>query len=640
MDLIYADSQKKDIGIIPFYDFDLAYGRDENSFDLTIPLSKHCCENGFLIYIDGTEYGGIVDKIEVDTKGKKVKYSGRTWHGILNSKVVEIYNSITGPLNYIIDSILERCDFKDLYDISLNEQMSVVFSWRFYNEEPCYDAITRLLKSMGYKLSLIYNARKGIVELKPSLRIDYINDDYFDSDQLDFVGSKSDNVPNHVICILENDTERKKIHLFTDKDGIIQPYIKNSSALDDEYRYYLDKSQQVIFGKDEIVEVITSGIDVREIYHPVTSYPTDWVSNYEDYYHIEPREGGESEYVQNKYVEQEYFIKMVLKPDGWENNWDNYFVKNAIDNEYNPTSAVNENNYVLTNSEPDQWDLEFESYYEKNASDVFSPVQGIDDNSLYKPLNDKPKDWDYSYSNYFEWVGGEYVSAQSTENKPQYIPLTSRPQDWETSISNYYYKATKYKQINVGGQITAVEDGSAWLQADKYYAKDGSGVKTYGTIPNFVLNKYYSVEQKPIPPMWIRGRYYDKTGDSVAPTWKANKYYIQTTNHVPPTFVANTFYERRVNLLPKMWISGQYYRLQSDHYIVAIEKAIEELQTMWESRDNLEVDLPTYYNYDIGDVIGATDRITQLEIAQFVTKKIVKIKNGKISVNYEIGKEK
>ena len=39
MDLIYTDSQNKDIGIVKDYTMDLAYGSDENNFELVVPLS-------------------------------------------------------------------------------------------------------------------------------------------------------------------------------------------------------------------------------------------------------------------------------------------------------------------------------------------------------------------------------------------------------------------------------------------------------------------------------------------------------------------------------------------------------------------------------------------------------------------------
>ena len=113
MDLIYANSSREDIGVIPDYDFDLAFGSDENDFELTVSRNDHCCEAGYYIYIEGTEYGGIVDAITSDTAAEDVTYSGRTWHGILNSKILcpdngENYLTVSGDANTILGTLLPR----------------------------------------------------------------------------------------------------------------------------------------------------------------------------------------------------------------------------------------------------------------------------------------------------------------------------------------------------------------------------------------------------------------------------------------------------------------------------------------------------------------------------------------------------
>ena len=46
MDLIYADKNRKDIGVLMSYTLDMAYGRDENDFVLTLDADSHCCHDG------------------------------------------------------------------------------------------------------------------------------------------------------------------------------------------------------------------------------------------------------------------------------------------------------------------------------------------------------------------------------------------------------------------------------------------------------------------------------------------------------------------------------------------------------------------------------------------------------------------
>lgn len=67
----------------------MAFGSDENNFECTVAASNNVCKSGYYLYIENTEYGGIIDSIEVDTQYETVIYKGRTWHGILESQVLQ-----------------------------------------------------------------------------------------------------------------------------------------------------------------------------------------------------------------------------------------------------------------------------------------------------------------------------------------------------------------------------------------------------------------------------------------------------------------------------------------------------------------------------------------------------------------------
>lgn len=89
MDLIYTDPSRVDQGVLEAYAFDLSYGAEENDFEVTLGANEPMIEPGSVVYIEGTEYGGQIDGMKVKTDGETVTYKGRTWHGILNSKVIE-----------------------------------------------------------------------------------------------------------------------------------------------------------------------------------------------------------------------------------------------------------------------------------------------------------------------------------------------------------------------------------------------------------------------------------------------------------------------------------------------------------------------------------------------------------------------
>ena len=116
MDLIYADIVNGNVidrGVLTNYSFDLSYGADENNFQLVIPITSTRLYQDQLVYIPDTEYGGIIDSIKVDTATQMITYTGRTWHGILESNILypepgKDYMYVIGEANSVLATLLER----------------------------------------------------------------------------------------------------------------------------------------------------------------------------------------------------------------------------------------------------------------------------------------------------------------------------------------------------------------------------------------------------------------------------------------------------------------------------------------------------------------------------------------------------
>ena len=79
MDLIYMNAAKEDLGVMNDFTFDMAFGDDENDFECRIVKEQHCCKSGYYLYCDGTEYGGIIDNVGVDTRNKNTASHNRRW---------------------------------------------------------------------------------------------------------------------------------------------------------------------------------------------------------------------------------------------------------------------------------------------------------------------------------------------------------------------------------------------------------------------------------------------------------------------------------------------------------------------------------------------------------------------------------
>lgn len=225
LDLIYTNTNKEDLGVMKDYTLDLAFGNDENDFECVIDQNTHCCEEDFFLYIEGTEYGGIIDNIGVDTANEEVTYSGRTWHGVLNSKVLcpdtdEDYLVISGEANSVLGSLIDRMGLNFLFKASDETSGIEISNYKMNRYIKGYDGIRKMLKTYGAKLNIVFS--NGFVVLSAKPIIDYSQDEQFDKDQIAFTVKQMGNPTNHVICLGKGDlSEREVIHVYADEYGNI-----------------------------------------------------------------------------------------------------------------------------------------------------------------------------------------------------------------------------------------------------------------------------------------------------------------------------------------------------------------------------------------------------------------------------------
>ena len=151
MDLIYADKNLKDLGIIIDYKLDYAFGYTENDFELTLDIENHCLENGYFIYLDNTEIGGVIDTICPNTEDDTATYKGRSWHGILENKIIspdenQDYLIVSGNAHDVLNEILETLDVSNLFKVSEEVTEIEIDDYQFERYVPAYSAILKMLR--------------------------------------------------------------------------------------------------------------------------------------------------------------------------------------------------------------------------------------------------------------------------------------------------------------------------------------------------------------------------------------------------------------------------------------------------------------------------------------------------------------
>ena len=223
MDLVYMNNQKVDIGVMHGCKFDLAFGSGENDFQITVDSANHVLRESYYVYMEGTEYGGIIDRVQVITAANEIRYRGRTWHGLLDSKVIQPdpgddYLIISGEANTVLQFLIDRYELSGIFKANTQHSGIYLSGYKMNRYISCYAGICKMLAAFGAKLKISYMS--GFVSLSAIPIIDHTHNDEYDSSQISLDITKNYAPLNHLICLGQGDlAARAVIHLYTDKYG-------------------------------------------------------------------------------------------------------------------------------------------------------------------------------------------------------------------------------------------------------------------------------------------------------------------------------------------------------------------------------------------------------------------------------------
>lgn len=234
MVLVVYDSKLGNVRELQDFELDLAFGSDENSFELTCAADAAPSEGQFA-FIDGGEYGGVVDEASYDAGRDAtgtVTCKGRTWHGILAGKRPlpnsgSGYLSVSGKAGAVVASLISRMGLSAVFSAA-SDDASVSYTFDRFTDG--YSGLKALAKANGRKLAM---RRKGSkVELSLPPVADYANK--VDSDLLDFTLTSVHRCVNHLVCAGTGELEnRAVVHFYADANGNVS-------------------HKQTLFGVDEI----------------------------------------------------------------------------------------------------------------------------------------------------------------------------------------------------------------------------------------------------------------------------------------------------------------------------------------------------------------------------------------------------
>ena len=283
--VILANENMRELGAIK--DANVAVDLNGNrAFSVQIARSYWRPELTFsrLIYIMGTEYGGIIGEVLTDTTLDYVELKGLTWRGRLAKKIMQPptgsdYRTVSGELHTVMKSLIEP-EFDGLFIVSQEDTRVSVTNYQFDRYCTLYDGLVKMLKSVGYRLKLSFRRERGEpgylfieavpivnysnrIELSRDCRLNYTMDD------------KRDGV-NHLIVTGKGELQdRNVLHLYVQKNGsigksqyytglqeIAEVYENTSTETDELEEASREKLQELMNKKTFKMDVAALGIDV------------------------------------------------------------------------------------------------------------------------------------------------------------------------------------------------------------------------------------------------------------------------------------------------------------------------------------------------------------------------------------------
>lgn len=283
--VILANENLRELGAIKDANVTVDLNGDR-TFSVQIARSNWRPELTFssLIYIMGTEYGGIIGEALTDTTLDYVELKGLSWRGRLAKKIIQPptgsdYKVVSGELHTVMKELIEP-EFDGLIVVSQEDTGVTVSNYQFDRYCTLLDGLTKMLKSKWYRLQLSFRREQGepgylYIEAVPI--VDYSNRIELSRDcQLNYtMDDKRDGV-NHLIVAGKGELQdRNVLHLYVQEDGSIgtQQYYtglrevaevyENTSTETDELWSKSEKRLQELMNKKTFrMDVAKLGLDI------------------------------------------------------------------------------------------------------------------------------------------------------------------------------------------------------------------------------------------------------------------------------------------------------------------------------------------------------------------------------------------
>lgn len=294
MDLEYIRRKRDgsyDSGYLSNYEADFDISTDTeyvtNDFEIKMPLPDDEEDMLFIenevqtiVFVEGTEYGGLISGSVIDIAENEITYTGRTWRGTESEWIIEPpagqdYLVVSGNLATSIRK-LPHSSYMEIEDTSYTGG-----SFQFNRYITTFEGVTSLLiaANRDYRASIEFvrddgeytgKARMTITTTRDLTGVIEVSQDYNDQIQLKIV--RDHTTPRHLICLGQGELkDRQVIHLYADEDwnvsqtaiaGAYPVEIYDFSSSDTLLQDGISHFKELI-GNHEQIDVSISDLDVK-----------------------------------------------------------------------------------------------------------------------------------------------------------------------------------------------------------------------------------------------------------------------------------------------------------------------------------------------------------------------------------------
>lgn len=222
-DICYTDASRVDVGVLRGASLNTVWGDSGNDFELTVDIaSPERIEDGALVYVEGTEYGGVVDEREASSSDGTVRYRGRSWHGMLRDRVLcpdagADYLTVSGEANAVLLSLVSRMGLSDVMTVS-SAASGVEVKHQFERFCDAYSGIRAMLSASGARLAVAYDSVASRAVLSAVPVVDW--SDGPTSDQAGVDVTRVSRPYNHLVCLGSGELRDRVVqHWYADEAG-------------------------------------------------------------------------------------------------------------------------------------------------------------------------------------------------------------------------------------------------------------------------------------------------------------------------------------------------------------------------------------------------------------------------------------